>query len=200
MQLADFKKDCLDKEPEDVVQKYLLDGTSHFFDLNSKYDEFTFKKDLAKSLEVHIRNVAIVGSGKLGFSIKPDRDEPSYFPFKFFDGEKKSDLDIAIVSNRLFDQQLVSLYKHTSSYVSQDVWNDPKDRNSLAKYVLKGWIKPDFIPKDYKISNDIAAVQARYKRQFGRDVNIGIYKSWYFFENYHINNVRKIHLNLLANV
>lgn len=64
-----------------------------------------------------IRDIAIVGSGKLGFSIKPDKDEPSYFPFKAFDAVKKSDLDIAIVSNRLFDSQLVKLYEYTGHYL-----------------------------------------------------------------------------------
>jgi len=200
MNLSSFKKDCLNKSPDIVVQKYLLDGTSYFFDIEDKINEFQFKKDIARSLGVHIREIAIVGSGKLGFSIKPDKDEPGFFPFKKFDGKKKkSDLDIAIISNNLFDSQLKRLYEHTSRYGNKEIWNKVSDRKSLAYYVLKGWLRPDFIPKEYKISDDIENVQSDYKMKFGRDINIGIYKSWYFFESYHINNVRNINLNLIAN-
>lgn len=194
-----FIEDCKNLNPDMVVQKYLLDGSSYFFDNDNSTDEFQFKKDIAKSLDVHLREIAIVGSGKLGFSIKPDKIEPSFFPFNKFDNNKKSDLDIAIVSSELFDLQLIRLFEYTSQYGNQELWSKKTDRNSLARYILKGWLKPDFIPKLYKISDKIQEVQSIYKVKFGRDINIGIYKSWYFFENYHINNIRNINLNIIAN-
>ncbi len=199
MDVKKFKQDCLNKKPNVVVQKYLLDGSSYFFDSEENTDEFQFKIDISQSLGVHLRDIVIVGSGKLGFSIKPDKVEPSLFPFKSFDETKKSDLDIAIVSNKLFDNQLIRLYEFTSQYYNMEIWKDKKDRNALAKYILKGWLKPDFIPIGYKISDKIQDVQSKYKMEFGRDINIGIYKSWYYFEDYHINNIRKINLNLIAN-
>lgn len=206
MKLESFRKDCLKLEADVIVQKYLIDGSSYYFDEISDLDEFQFKKDIAESLDVHIRDIVIVGSGKLGFSIKPDQETSAYFPFKKFDydyikdnNNDKSDLDIAIVSNNLFDKQLVRLYEHTGQYSNNEVWNGKRDRNFLAQYILKGWLKPDFIPKDYKISDGIKIVQQRYKRLLGRDINIGIYKNWYFFESYHINNIRKINLILIAN-
>lgn len=194
-----FIEDCKNLNPDMVVQKYLLDGSSYFFDNDNSTDEFQFKKDISKSLNVHIREIAIVGSGKLGFSIKPDKVVPSFFPFNKFDNKKKSDLDIAIVSSELFDLQLIRLFEYTSQYGNQELWTNKNDRNSLAKYILKGWLKPDFIPKSYKISDQIQEAQSTYKAKFGRDINIGIYKSWYFFENYHINNIRNINLNIIAN-
>nr|WP_321353769.1 hypothetical protein [uncultured Draconibacterium sp.] len=206
MSLNAFKSDCLKLQHDDVVQKYLLDGSSYFFDKEINTDEFRFKKDIAQCLNVHLREIVIVGSGKLGFSIKPDRDVPGYFPFKEFDHDfksgtksKKSDLDIAIVSNALFDNQLHQLFDYTSQYCNNEIWDKRTDRNSLAKYILKGWLKPEFVPKLYKISDDLHAILAKYKMEFGRDVNIGIYKTWYFFEKYHINNIRNINLNLIAN-
>lgn len=199
MDINKFKYDCLREEHDVIVQRYLLDGSSYFFDNNEKTDEFQFKKDIAKSLNVHIRDIVIVGSGKLGFSIKPDKDEPAFYPFRSFDDNKKSDIDIAIVSEQFFNNQLIRLYNYTSGYSNQDVWNKASDRNSLAKYILKGWLKPEFIPKGYKISDQIQKVQSKYKMKFGRDINIGIYKSWFFFENYHKNNIKNIYLNLIAN-
>jgi len=206
MKIKSFKSDCLSLSYDVIVQKYLIDGTSFFFEEKLGENEFDFKKDIANSLGVHIRDIVIVGSGKLGFSIKPDKEVPNLFPFKKFDqayeenGEiNKSDLDIAIVSNTLFDKQLIRLFEHTSHYRSKELWRRDSDRNSLAKYILKGWLKPDFIPKDYKISDGIEEIQQKYRILFGREINIGIYKNWYFFENYHINNIRNIHLNLISN-
>ncbi|KXX69665.1 hypothetical protein [Flammeovirga sp. SJP92] len=205
MDIAAFKKDSLNLSHEDVVQKYLLDGSCFFFDKIEKTNEFQFKKDLANSLDVHIRDIAIVGSAKLGFSIKPDKGTEGLYSFKEFDfdyskdtNKKKSDLDIAIVSNTLFDNQLKMIYEYTGSYSNLDLFSKKGGRNEFAKYILKGWIRPDLVPDNYKISEAIKDIQDKYKTLFKRDVNIGIYKNWYYFENYHIENIRKIYLNLIA--
>lgn len=201
MSLEEFKEDCFSNQTDIVVQKHLIDGSSYFFDEVRKGEEFEFKKDLAKSLGVHIRDIVIVGSGKLGFSIKPDDDNPSFYPFKKFDfdfeknvANKKSDLDVAIVSNNLFDNQLVRIYNHTSRYLNFS----GNQKKSFAYYILKGWIRPDFMPNDYFITPEIQSIQDKYKMNYGRDINIGIYKSWFFFENYHQNNINNLKLNLIA--
>lgn len=203
MDISIFKKDCIYKEPDIIVQEHLIDGTSFFFDTIRRGEEFEFKKDLAKSLGAHIRDIVIVGSGKLGFSIKPNKDIPSFYQFKKFDfdhdrniEEEKSDLDVAIVSSSIFDRQLVNIYEHTNSYSNGDYKGSNK--NSFANYILKGWLRPDYIPNDYSISPEIESVQEKYKMKYGRNVNIGIYKSWYFFEKYHQNNIKNIQLNLIA--
>ena len=203
-ELTDFKADCMVLKEDVVVQKFLVDGASYFFQFYfDENEEFKFKKSLAESLGVHIRDIAIVGSGKLGFSIKPDKDNNRLYQFKGFDHdfgkdpiEKKSDLDVAIVSSKLFDEQLVSLYDHTDSYMNTVFSGSAK--NQFSKYVLKGWIRPDMLPDDYVISPSIKKVQLELCEEYGRDVNIGIYKSWYYFENYHRNNVQTLSLNLIA--
>ncbi|MCD8438671.1 hypothetical protein [Tenacibaculum finnmarkense] len=196
--IKQFKNDCLNLDANIVVQKYLLDGSCYFFDAEENRDEFVFKKAIADSLKVHIRDIAIVGSGKLGFSIKPDDNNKGLFLYKKFDNET-SDIDIAIVSNRLFDSQLIKMYEYTSQYTNHEHWNETTDRKSFAFYMLKGWLKPNFIPNGYQISTEIEKVTSRYKMKYGRDINIGIYKSWYFFEAYHMSNISKINLNLIAN-
>lgn len=206
MEVKEFQNSCFDEDIDIVVQKYLIDGTSYFFEkyYNETKEEFYFKKELSHSLGVHLRDIVIVGSGKLGFSIKPDIDNPMLYPFKKFDFEvekdinkEKSDLDIAIVSSNLFDRQLINIYNHTQSY-STSTYKGSK-KSSLANYVLKGWLRPDFIPEDYTISPLIGDVQEKYKIKYGRSINIGIYKSWFFFESYHKNNIKTIKLNLIAN-
>jgi hypothetical protein len=203
-ELKEFKADCLALKEDIVVQKFLVDGASYFFQLYfDEAEEFEFKKSIAESLGVHIRDIAIVGSGKLGFSIKPDRGNPRFYQFKCFDHnfdkdptEKKSDLDVAIVSSKLFDEQLVSLYEHTDAYM--DTIFSGGAKNQFSKYVLRGWIRPDKLPEDYVISPTIEEVQFKLSQKYNRDVNVGIYKSWYYFENYHRNNVHTLSLNLIA--
>lgn len=197
MNLEDFKIDCQELVTDDIVQKYLIDGASYFFD-HYNLDEYKFKKEIALSLGVHIRNIAIVGSGKLGFSLKPDPDIPSFFPFKQFDDGRVSDLDIAIVSEKLFEIQLQKLFEYTGHYTNHDLWSKSTDRKSLAFYILKGWIKPEYVPGGYDISEKIGDFQTEYQVKFGREVNIGIYHSWYYFENYHKKNIQNIKLNLIA--
>ena len=157
MTLEDFKYDCNTLDPGIIVQKYLIEGNSYFFRDLSAYEEFYFKKELAESLEIHIRNITVVGSGKLGFSIKPDKDDNRLYEYKPFDydfnfdtNKKKSDLDIAIVSEILFDKLLLELYRQSNSYTTDNlIWGN---RKSFSFYILKGWFRQDFMPRDFIIS------------------------------------------------
>lgn len=204
MTLEDFKRDCISLEPEIIVQKYLIEGSSNFFKNLDAHEEFLFKKDISESMAVHIRNIAVVGSGKLGFSIKPDRVNNRLYEYKSFDHDfnlnennKKSDLDIAIVSELLFDKLLLDLYRQSNSYTIDNLkWGN---RNSFAYYILKGWFRQDFMPLNFVISPATDEVIKKYEKKYKREVNIGIYKSWYYFESYHRNNIFNIQLNNTAN-
>ena len=204
MTLADFKKDCTSLSPEIIVQKNLIEGDSYFFKNYEFHEEFLFKKELAESLDVHIRNIVVVGSGKLGFSIKPDMDDNRLYEYKPFDydfsldlNNRKSDLDIAIVSELLFDRLLLELYRQSNSYTTDNLnWGN---RKSFAYYILKGWFRQDFMPLNFIISPATDLVVKKYEQKYKRNVNIGIYKSWFYFESYHRNNIYNIQLNNLAN-
>ena len=41
-------------------------------------------------------------------------------------------------------------------------------------------------------------VQQKYRRSYGREINLEIYKSWHFFETYHQENIKNIQVNLLS--
>jgi hypothetical protein len=193
MDAEEFKSFCLSNDPEIVVQQHLIEGSSYFFDKVIGGQEFLFKKEIASSLKVHIRDIVIVGSGKLGFSLKPAVAEQGLYLFKQFDFKKKSDLDVAIVSSTLFDSEMENLYRHTDWYRSFL----GRERNDFAKYILKGRFVTRFLPTDFQLSKEIETVQVKYKSSYGRDVNLEIYKSWYYFETYHKNNILSIKVNLL---
>jgi hypothetical protein len=200
--VSEFKESCINSDPDVIVQKFIIDGPSYYFNEVIGGEEFEFKKEMANILNVHIRDIAIVGSGKLGFSLKPDDAVPSagLYLFKKFDyayeldsNKEKSDLDIAIVSSNLFDRELQNLFGHTGSYKTFI----GKDRTDFAKYILKGRFMINYLPIDFQLTKEIELVQSKYKMKYGRDINLEIYKSWYFFETYHQDNVFNIKLNLL---
>ncbi|UTO19443.1 hypothetical protein NGC85_16370 [Acinetobacter sp. Z1] len=202
-ELVEFKHACLQNSEEIIAQKYLIEGGSYFFSLyHTEDEEYLFKKNLAKSLDVHLRDICIVGSAKLGFSIKPDVAQPGFYPFKYFDEDfdkgiknKKSDIDVAVISNELFDRQMLNIYKHTSCYEN---FINRKEINSLGFYMLKGWVYPKVLPKSYQLDGEYLKIKSGYEFIYGREINIGIYKSWYYFENYHQNNIKNLCLNLIA--
>lgn len=195
MSLEDFKQSCMIKTPDEVVDRYLIEQPSYFFEYIEKGKEYEFKKEISSILGVHLRDIVIVGSGKLGFSMKPDNSNVGLYPFLAFDGngDKRSDLDIAVVSSSLFDKELQNLYDHTG--YAKETWGT---RNDLAKYMLKGRLVIRFLPGEFQFTKSIRDVQEKYRMEFSRDVNLEIYKSWHYFETYHQQNVRSIQVNLLA--
>lgn len=202
MVLDEFKKQCINNKPDILVQKFIIENETYFFNQFKGLDEFEFKKDIALLLDVHIRDIAIVGSGKLGFSLKPEKDVPGLYLFKEFDhnfkissSNEKSDLDIAIISSNLFDKEIKNLYNHTNYYTKTHVW---PERPNLAKYVLKGRLATRFLPLGFPLTEEIRNTQEKYQMNYGRKINLEIYKSWYFFETYHQENIKKIQVNLIS--
>lgn len=192
MRKEDFIDACKANKPDLIVQKYIIEDETHFFSNVIVGGEFNFKKDISNILGVHIRDIVIVGSGKLGFSLKPDHVIGGLYLFKEFDSDKKSDLDVGVVSSELFDNEMKNLYDfmgfHSSNWAS---------RNSFAKYTLKGRIAIRFLPFSFNLSDNIRQVVTKYKMEYGREINIEIYKSWHYFETYHRENIKNIQVNLL---
>lgn len=191
----EFQQSCKSLEPDEVVERYLIERTSFFFEHIQEGKEYEFKKDIARILNVHIRDIVIVGSGKLGFSMKPDSADSSLYHYRAFDGnvDKKSDLDIAIVSSSLFDREMQNLYDDI--VFTKVTWGK---RNDFAKYMLKGRLAIRFLPKEFRFTKDVHSVVQRYGQEYGREINLEIYKSWHYFETYHKENVFSMQINLIA--
>jgi len=189
----DFIEICKFNKPDVIVQKHIIEDETFFFKKVAEGKEFDFKKNIANMLEVHIRDVVIVGSGKLGFSLKPDESDAGLYLFKDFDHKptKKSDLDVGVISSDLFDKEMKNLYDFMGFHKS--IWDTRKD---FSKFTLKGRIAIRFLPPSFKLTDEIRKVVEKYKMEFGREVNIEIYKSWHYFETYHRENIKNIQVNL----
>src|SRR5882757_9909968 len=89
---------------EEIFEKYLIKSPTYFFEKNYRTNplkENSIKSIVSKAFSVNLNEILIVGSGKLGFSLKPknlfNEFDLLYTTSKL--NKDKSDLDIAVVSN-----------------------------------------------------------------------------------------------------
>lgn len=171
-QIEVFKKDLREEETLTIVQKYICHGSSI---LLPDPEYFSLKRKVSHMFDIHPTNIFMVGSAKLGFSIKKSR---RFQPF-----EDISDIDLAIISSQLFEQiwKEVYLYKMESGW-----WSDEK---KFKKYLFRGWIRPDFLPtgKSFEITQKWwdFFMELTESGEFGPyKINAGVYHSLFFFESY----------------
>jgi hypothetical protein len=124
-----FKADCLTLSVGEIVTKHII-LASPFAIQNQLFAQLQI--EIGRYFGIHPRNIIMVGSGKLGFSIAPDK---RYQPF----GDE-SDIDIAVVSDELYRQIWREVFIYDNSVRN---W---LSREKFGIYHLKGWIRPDKLP------------------------------------------------------
>ncbi|SDE60616.1 hypothetical protein [Desulfuromonas thiophila] len=131
--IEEFKSDLKSLTSLQVFRKYILNGECYL--LNND-QHFHIREDVCENFSVEFNDVVMVGSGKLGFSLKPSK--------RFVEFSDDSDIDIAIVSPILFQRVWEEAYLFKKSAAD---W--PK-ANAFFKYLSEGWIRPDKLPSsDY---------------------------------------------------
>lgn len=100
------------------------------------------RSSISKKFAVEYNNVVIVGSANLGFSIKPKK--------RYVEFGDESDVDVAIVCDRLFERVWHEIYLYDKSGA---LW---EKKGSFRKYLSRGWIRPDLLPASsvFEFSND----------------------------------------------
>jgi hypothetical protein len=170
--LGAFKIDLRTERSEEyIVDKWIIDGPCELFDPDSY---LILRRSVASKFGIHPNDVLVVGSAKLGFSISPEKR------FRLF--HEKSDIDVAVVSSSLFDEvwtQVLDL-KHRGVE-----W---EKAHQFQEYLFDGWIRPDFMPRNYP---GLARGWWDFFRKltqstdYDRKVAGGLYKSWHHLELYH---------------
>lgn len=144
---AEFKELLNQETVEAIVEKYILAPGA--FSIGDELIE-EVRQSLVATYNVNLSKetfeVIVVGSGKLGFSISKGRDKTT--------GESKeryrvfspgSDIDIAIVSQKLF----FLLWKEIAEHTHLD-HNYVKSSN-IGTYMTWGWIRPDMFPRNAQL-------------------------------------------------
>lgn len=99
-----FKELVLEVDHLDVIAKvFLLEGTPYVF-AQSPMKYMVFREQVADRFQVGYQDVCVVGSAKLGFSPSPQKFGKVF--------AEESDVDVVIISDKLFDQGTLKLFEH----------------------------------------------------------------------------------------
>jgi len=184
--LEEFKKSLLDSSCSDmeIVDKYIMFGTPYIFNENESI-YYELKKDISNFFGTSINCVNVVGSAKLGFSIAPQK--------RFRPIQDDSDIDVAIISDELFDTFWEKLFEFNINLVSRNN-NEQELYDKFLTYFFRGWLRPDCFPFNYKGKQDWFDFfrKISYKKYDQRKVTGAIYKNEYFFKKYHENNIKNL--------
>ena len=196
---SEFKKQLIETDIRDVYQRYLLGHDVWLFreHLNSKnhaqtYDDF--KLYMSKELGLHVNNIAIVGSAKLGFSLSPSKNY-SRFRDQPDENNQKSDIDLVVVSQSLFNkswQAFLSLHLRTYLPVYAPI----------AKNIFKGFVSLKEIDTRDEFFDEWSRKVEPLKKDLQtifnipHEINYRIYDSWESVENYHILGLKALKTEL----
>ncbi len=171
----------------DFCRKHVLHGTPAVF--SSRDEEFyEFRKRIAVKFDILFHEIYITGSAKLGFSP---------FKEKLFDYD--SDIDVALVSPKLFDEimsnignfQMQFRQNRTAIHVGEI-----RMYHEFLEYVALGWIRPDKLPVSFQMRAfkddwfDFFRSISDGKSEVGNyQVNAGVFKSYQHLEAYTLSGI-----------
>lgn len=180
-EIAEFKKELIrEQNLSEFINKRIVFGVPYIFKEN-ELNYFNLKRKLVEFFNVSYRNIFIVGSSKLGFSIAPNK------LWKKIDED--SDIDVVIISNDLFEYY----WKRILEFNSKSIPISKNERQiSFLNYFFRGWLRPDKFPnsfdgyiKWFEYMNEIS-----YKIEYGnRKIAVAVYKDDYHFMQYQHNNL-----------
>lgn len=182
---TEFKELLLTTDVEEVLYEHVLEGLPYAF-RDSESDYIKLRRHVSTVLEVPMRDLAIVGSGRTGFSLNPYK-----FGRPFLE---TSDLDVVVVSAPLFDSAWMELLRPKYRYY--DLLNLEREwLEENQKLVYWGNIRPDKLPSATGISRKwLAAFNglSKYPEFSGRKVNGRLFRSWWHVHLYYFRGLAKL--------
>jgi hypothetical protein len=167
-----FKADLTSTPAPTIVQRHITFGDCY---LLSPDDHFQLKALIAEHFSIHTSEVVVVGSGKLGFSIAPDK--------RYREFGETSDLDVALVSDRLFDR----IWNELFEYDRDGRYWPAKDE--FRRYLFRGWIRPDKLPPSHYFRSGADwwkfFLEETKAQRFGPyRITGALYRTWRHLEGY----------------
>lgn len=195
----DSFESSLKRQSVEAVTQDLLSEDSPYVFRESAHGYSVLRDHLSKSLSIEADSVRIIGSALTGFSLSPDN-----YPRAFGD---TSDIDVLIVSERLFDFAWSTILKW--HYPRRGHHLDVIDREWMVQRrrdVYWGWFVPDKIrypglsrPTTLNPLRDLSTNWFEAFKGLGvhaelsnRDVNGRLYRTWDHATLYHANGLSQI--------
>lgn len=177
--------------------KYIIKSNNWYFSeyQNTPSDELLdkmdcFKEIISKNFDVSFHSAQIVGSAKLGISLAPKKAFRKFI-ISANENEKESDIDLAIVSGKLFDE----------------IWNklrEIRNKTAIPRYkalsasIFRGYIND----KDFK---DIDLIRREWEEKIAKSnirlqddlsivhpISYRIYRNWEDLEDYQLDAIYEL--------
>lgn len=188
-----IKRDLKILSEKDFLIRYLLRSDNWYFSEyqgKSEADSITqmdvLKEILNENIGVAFHNVLMVGSGKIGCSLSPNKNFK-----KFDDGDDNSDIDIAIISSKLFDYLWEKIrIEYSIKYIYQ--------YEQITSSIFRGFINEhnfkniDEVRPDWNTRIDSTNKSLQRHLSIYHPVNYRIYRSWEDLEAYHTLGIKKL--------
>jgi hypothetical protein len=173
--VTEFKNDLRAMDLTRLIRKHITTGGSAVLADSTYYE---LRNTIADHFKLHPSAVVLVGSGRLGFSLKPTK---RYEPFGH-----SSDLDFAVVSGEAFDLYWDRLFNH---WRSDRIWSRTRRYRAFLRELFKGWIWPRWFPPSptFREALDWVEFEDRLGRESfrgRRSVGVRLYRSWERLEAY----------------
>lgn len=183
-----FRDELRAAPAHDFYQQMIFSNEAYVFSLGQdqpaasrSYDKF--KERVSSHFDVSRHNVCLIGSGKTGYSLAPQKN------FKLYNSE--SDIDVVIVSPHRFDRLwnlYVRLHYFEAGFKSKTVQYDVFRQFVSFKQL------PETNAELLSIEKQLGPLRRELEREFyiSSEINFRIYHNWEAVELYHIHGIQKI--------
>lgn len=190
-----LRKDLLMLEPKEFYLKHIVKSHNWYFSnyLKIPHDEIVdkmdyFKEIVSTNLNINFHSLQIVGSAKTGYSLSPKK---ALRPFHNHDGgTDSSDIDIAIISEKLYSS-FWTLLRKTEGIYNQHYYK------YLTASVFRGYINDKHLQKIDGIreqwDNLVAPINMALQDnlRFEHPITYRIYRNWEDLEEYQLIGISK---------
>jgi len=171
--LKAFQAD-LSRPSSEIVQKHILTGSPVAL---SPDEYFALRHEVALYFGIHPVEVVLVGSCRIGFSLldKPNKNRPRYSRL-----QSGSDLDLVVVSARLFDQLWDAVFEYAQTNLA---FSKSREGVEFRNMLFRGWVDPRGLPpvKRFTLSNrwiQFFDGLSRDRRFGNRRASARVYRDW----------------------
>lgn len=170
-----FRSDLALLDGLEVIRKHITTGMPVEIEADHYYE---LRRVIGKEFELHPSAVILVGSCRMGFSIRPGKCYCQAIP--------ASDLDVAMVSQKQFDRYWDAVFEYAQSDAA---WKHGKKYKRFVDMLFNGWIDPRALPSVPRFKQAQRWVtffdDLMQSRRFGpRRITARLYRSWDRLESY----------------
>lgn len=191
-----LKSDLLSLAPKEFYLKHIVKSYNWYFSdylkvpQNEIVDRMDYFKEIVSSyFGVSFHSLQIVGSAKTGYSLSPQK---VLRPFHDeIPGEPSSDIDIAVISEKLFLGFWDKLRK------VKGIWYNKRYYNHLTESIFRGYINEkdvlriEGICEDWMALIDPVNMALQDKLGFIHPITYRLYRNWDDLEEYQIAGISK---------